>query len=92
MAKFTIEFDTLEKKLTVSLDGTPVENVIEVCAGRYYGSGDYGEPGIMITTKTEDEQTDITLMTRLMAEKNVKVQTENSKKAIEDIQRYFNKC
>ena len=35
MAKVSVEFDTVSKELNVTMDGTPVENVREVCCYSY---------------------------------------------------------
>lgn len=63
MAKFTLEFDTVEKKMVAMLDGTKLENVYNIS---FYN---YGEENasMEITSHSYDEENKMSVMTRTMA-------------------------
>lgn len=76
MAKIVIEFDTNEKSLAVSIDGTVVDNVVgaEVYRRGYYGygapednDGDEAEFAFSVTQAEKDKANDLTKMTRIVA-------------------------
>ena len=71
MAKISIEFDTLEKELSVTVDGTPLENVsgVSIYPGFYDSDGD--EYHCSITTREKDDDHDLIKMTTLCASESV---------------------
>lgn len=66
MAKISVNFDTVDKTIKVSLDGKPVENVQCVRFDASYME-DEDEFNCCITTMTKDETNDMRSYTQLMA-------------------------
>lgn len=65
MAKFTLEFDTVEKTLVASLDGKKLENVKAV--NFYGGWGDEETFGMEVSSVTPSDNDGFTTVTRLVA-------------------------
>ena len=62
MAQVNIQFNTVEKTLAVSIDGKPMENVVEVCAMAY---GD--KFGLDILSRSHDEENKVVKFTKIVA-------------------------
>lgn len=71
MAKITVEFDTMSKEVAVMMDGTKLDNVCYVEVSPSWEEKD--EMQISVVTRMEDEASDVTTMTRLMASKQENV-------------------
>lgn len=65
MSKVTVEFDTLEKTVSVSINGKPVPDVSSVEFYRSYDRDDEFRCGIMTVSK--DEENDMRVVTHLVA-------------------------
>lgn len=78
MAKIVIEFDTVDKTMSASVDGKAVADVVEAYVSKRYSmSGDGDDEvsyGCSITTMAEDEESDIRTMTRLCASESLEGQ------------------
>jgi hypothetical protein len=78
MAKFVIEFDSVEKTVSVTKDGEPVDNVKRVYIGEDWETK--GKFGIDITTKAEDDENKITTYQTMTAEQRATAAAEISKR------------
>lgn len=67
MAKITAEFDTVAKTLSVSMDGSPIKDVVSARFGLDYYGDDEDRFRCEVTTLAEDEDTDVKTMTNLIA-------------------------
>lgn len=88
MAKVVIEFDTNEKSLAVSIDGSKVENVVgaEVYRRGYYGcgvpednDGDEPEFAFSVMQAEKDKANDMSKMTRIVASENPQAKLEGAR-------------
>lgn len=68
MAKILCEFDTKEKTLAVSIDGTDVPDVCEVVMFKGYDSENFT---VSLTSKTEYEEMGFHEMKRIVAKQSV---------------------
>jgi hypothetical protein len=97
MSKVNIEFDTVSKELSVSIDGQEVANVYELMIYRYCCD----EASIDIYTSKKDKYSDVREMTRISASKNTDgatpskypgfFETPENSKVIRDIAQFFDK-
>lgn len=72
MAKISIEFDTLEKDLVVTIDGAAVENVVGVSIyPSYYDDQDGDEYHCTISTRVKDPEHDTVVTTNICASESV---------------------
>lgn len=70
MAKFNIEFDTVEKLLSVTMDGTTIPNVVSIsCYSDGEDESDWPD-AMEVVTRTEDEDNKLVTYQRLIANKN----------------------
>lgn len=69
MAKVNIEFDTVDKTMSVNVDGAVVDNVVEAYVARKYSydEEDDVEYSCSVTTSVKDEESYIHTITRLAA-------------------------
>ncbi len=65
MAKITVQFDTVEKTMAVTIDGKSVENVTDV--NFYKSMYDEGECRCSLVTMSEDSDNDMRQYTQLVA-------------------------
>lgn len=65
MSKMLIEFDTVSKELVATIDGAAVSNVVGVSINPSWDDED--EYQCMVTTKSEDETTNIKTLTMMYA-------------------------
>ena len=79
MAKINIEFDTINKTCTASMDGKVIE---DFCGGSFYMG--YDEKwACNLSSRTEDEDNDVVKYTGLMAKAEVPKDLEATRKAAE---------
>ena len=90
MAKVLIEFDTVDKTLAVSIDGTAVENV--VCANVSQGYPREDEYCCEIVSGTKDRDNDIRTWTRVSASQATAGVFKPAKPSLaEELEAYFGK-
>lgn len=63
MAKFNLEFDTVEKTMSATLDGKKMKNLARI---EFFGFGG-DDFGMELTSFDFDEENKVSTMTRLMA-------------------------
>lgn len=68
MAKIVIEFDTISKEMVVGVDGMKIENVVGVNICPDYEDPD--EYHCCLNTQSEDETSDIKIMTMMYAQES----------------------
>lgn len=92
MAKIVAEFDTVDKTLSVVIDGTAVDNVVGVDMHRgYCCDGDEQEFRCNVSQLSEDKDNKLRTFTHLMAsEDGSMVVTDSEKQSLEQaIASYF---
>lgn len=77
MAKIVAEFDTVDKTLSVTVDGQEVENVEEAYMRKGYS--DESKFVCSLMTCTDDKEGGMTTMTRLMASESAEVKNSKEK-------------
>jgi len=70
MAEFVTTFNTKEKTLSVSVDGTEIENVTDVEFYKFGMGGDDEPFHAAIVTREMSEDKDMVTVTRVMAQKD----------------------
>lgn len=94
MAKISIEFDTVSKKMELTFDGQSVDNVVGVDISRSFmaGDGDGDEYCCCITTREKSDEEDHTVMTQILAAQSDAFKVSRGEvetKAHRDIQQFF---
>lgn len=93
MAKFSLEFDTVTKQATATMDGVAVDNLGDLCLFRSGGRGTKAEYHLEMVQRTHDEANDTVTYTRTMAHEQAVASLGRPgapvSDVIADIRRYF---
>lgn len=88
MAKVNVEFDTLDKTLSLSVDGKAVNDVAYVSMGKRYGSygkGDEASFSCCFETSVKDEENDMNTCVRVCASESLEGEKLTNFECYEDL-------